>query len=472
MAHRYFGRTQIFTDVDEINASNVVSVIQKAMNTHRKNASEIRYLYNYYKGKQPIYLRKKDIRPEICNTIVENWAHKIVSFKVGYICGSPIQYISNTPDVSDMVEKLNRCMDYEKKATGDKELFEWQYICGTSYRMALPGEDKDNPFKLYTLDPETTFCIYKNDYTKKKLASVTYSEYWEDGVRIKSFYVYTDTMYFVIKDDALVSSEPTVFNNPIIEYPANNSRLGAFEIVLDLLNAINILDSNRLDGVEQFIQSLIVVYNATLGDATSNEIRDKGLIELKSIGENKADIKIISEELSQDQTQTLKNDIINQIRSICGLPSQGDGNTGDSSNNGAVILKGGWQEAEARAKDDETMFKASETEFLKIVLEICTFFEDNEIKLDSKDVGIQFTRRNYEDIQAKAQVLTTMLGNDKIAPKLAFQACGMFTDPEKAYRESEEYYEKVKEDADRRTEQLTDGNSLDARGLNGQEKNI
>ena len=83
MAHRYYGRTQIFTDVEEINSGNVVAVIQKAMNTHRKNASEIRWLYNYYKGRQPIYSRTKEIRPEICNMVVENWANAIVSFKVG-----------------------------------------------------------------------------------------------------------------------------------------------------------------------------------------------------------------------------------------------------------------------------------------------------------------------------------------------------------------------------------------------------
>jgi len=42
---------------------------------------------------------------------------------------------------------------------------------------------------------------------------------------------------------------------PIIEYPANKARLGAFEIVLPLLDAINNVESNRMDGVEQFIQA-------------------------------------------------------------------------------------------------------------------------------------------------------------------------------------------------------------------------
>ena len=36
-----------------------------------------------------------------------------------------------------------------------------------------------------------------------------------------------------------------------------NAQLDAFEIVLPLLDAMNNVDSNRLDGVEQFIPALI-----------------------------------------------------------------------------------------------------------------------------------------------------------------------------------------------------------------------
>jgi hypothetical protein len=64
-------------------------------------------------------------------------------------------------------------------------------------------------------------------------------------------------------------------------------------------------------------------------------------------------------------------------------------------------------------------------------------------KLSVADIGIQFTRRNYENIQSKATVLTTMLNNPKIHPELAFQHCGMFADPLSAYNMSMEYAEEV-----------------------------
>lgn len=83
------GRRVIKSSVKEITDGNVVEVLQKALSDHAFNRSEIDYLWNYYKGKQPILNRKKDVRPEICNKIVENRANEIVSFKVGYLCGEP-----------------------------------------------------------------------------------------------------------------------------------------------------------------------------------------------------------------------------------------------------------------------------------------------------------------------------------------------------------------------------------------------
>ena len=91
-------------------------------------------------------------------------------------------------------------------------------------------------------------------------------------------------------------------------------------------------------------------------------------------------------------------------------------------------------------------FKESEKKSLKLALNISKILTGNAINLSVADIDIKFTRRNYENTQGKAQVLTTMLANDKIDPKLAFEHCGMFSDPMVAYKQSMDYYEnKVKE---------------------------
>lgn len=442
-----FGRTVIKSDAIEVTAENLIRVLQLCNPVHLKNAAEITYLYDYYKGKQPVLEREKEVRPEICNRIVVNIANEIVSFKVGYLAGEPVQYISRngSDTVSKEVSILNDMMLLHSKHALDKEVIEWNTICGTAYRIVLPNkEEEDAPFEVYTIDPRDAFVIYSSRIEHKPLAGV-YLTHTQEGTK---YTVYTRTRYFECMNmQPPVIAKPNPLGMiPIVEYPANTARLGAFEPVLGILDAINTVTSNRVDGIEQFIQSLTVLYNCELPEGTTaNTIREYGLVTLNDVDERKkADLKILSQELNQQQTQTLIDYMYDTILRIVGMPSQSTGSTSDSSNNGAVILKNGWQSAEARAKDAELMFKQSERSFLKILLRI--LWDLSDLTLKSQDIDFRFTRRCYEDILSKSQVLTTMLATDKIDPQLAFNVCGLFTDPEEAYLQSMEWYEKQTEE--------------------------
>ena len=163
------------------------------------------------------------------------------------------------------------------------------------------------------------------------------------------------------------------------------------------------------------------------------------MILLKSVGDAKADIKVLAEQLDQAQNQTLKDDMYQSVLQICGVPSQSASGTSDSSNNGAVVLKNGWEGAETRAQDFETMFKLPEQETLKVVSILCNGLSD--ISFNPSDIDVKFTRRNYENILSKSQTLVTMLAQDKIHPKSAYEASGLFVDTEEAYQLGMEWYE-------------------------------
>lgn len=182
----------------------------------------------------------------------------------------------------------------------------------------------------------------------------------------------------------------------------------------------------------------MVLYNAEIDEGKAKNLRDAGLIILKSFGDNKADIKILNEQLNQTQTQTLIDDLYQKVLEIVGMPNR-NGGTSTSDTGAAVIVRDGWSTAEARAKSDEANFKRSEREFLKVALSIIRRAVGTELLL--KDVDIKFTRHNYDNIQSKAQVLVSMLNNSHIHPALAFEHCGMFSDPQSAFNMSENYYQ-------------------------------
>ena len=94
------------SSVETITVNNVVKVIGDCIGVFYWNKSVIKYLWDYYKGDQPILYRQKITNEDITNKVVENHAYEIVQFKVGQTYGEPVQFISRKDD-----EKVNKAVD-------------------------------------------------------------------------------------------------------------------------------------------------------------------------------------------------------------------------------------------------------------------------------------------------------------------------------------------------------------------------
>lgn len=447
----YVGRREILTDAEEITRENVLDELSNALVTHRENRNEIQYLWNYYRGFQDVQFKEKLVRPEINEKITVNRANEIVSFKVGYLTGEPITYISVADEdrVRDAVNKLNDAMYTLGKSSEDRELVLWNTVCGTAYRFISTEKVDDVPFKMYTLDPRNTFVAYSSNIKRTPMFSVSY--YMKAGNTVKApmvganqyqaevYEIYTPSMYFKIEDGNITVAQPhTLGMIPVIEYPANKERQGAFEIVLPLLNALNALYSNRLDSVEAFVQAFLKFVNCDIDEEGLKLLKEYGAIKIKSEPNMPADVELVANEMNQGDTQTFVDAIDAQINVICGLPNR-NGGLSTSDTGRAVELRDGFVNAEIKAKDSEMAYKKADKDTLRVIFKICS--DTGYLKLKLSEVDSKFTRRNYDNLQSKSQVLIAMLQNPKIAPKLAFICSGMFTDPEEAYQMSQEYYD-------------------------------
>lgn len=466
------GRRVIKTDVQDITADNVIAILQKALPVHWRNKSDIEYLYAVYKGRQKILGRVKQVRPEICNKIVENRFAEIVNFKVGYLVGEPLQYVGrgSEEDTLQSITRLNDFMVEQDKDAEDAELAEWFHVAGTGYRMVLPvdrpTEEYESPFEIYTLDPRFAFVVYFSGLGERPVMGVKYVVL-EDGRVVYDCYT-KDCMYEIV-GGSIVRAEPHVLGGiPIIEYPMNKARIGAAELVLPLLDAINMVDSNRVDGVEQFIQSLMRFHNVDLSSDDFTQLREEGAIKYRDVDpQMKAEVDYITNELKQGETQVLVDHLYQVVLTICGMPNR-NGGSSTSDTGSAVIMRDGWSAAESQARNSERMWRKPEKAFLCVVLNICNTLAGMNLRIS--DIEIRFTRRNYENILEKSQVLLGMLGNEKIAPRLAFVHSGMFSDPELAYRESVEYAKSQEEKAQAQVLQEVGVNEVDTSDDRGNRK--
>lgn len=446
-----YGRKVIYTDQMNITAENVLEVLRESIPIHQQNRTEIQKLWDIYRGKTDILNKTKEVRKNINHKICENRAFEIVNFYTGYVFGEPIQYIHRGECKDDAgISTLNSYMDIAGKEACDNEIAEWMYICGVGYRLILADPE---PIGLYSLDPRNTFVVRYSGVDHHPVMGVTYVVTREGTV---TYTCYTQSKVFIISQKAgsvryddgsgpayWLDAESSVTKNtngfgkiPIIEYALCKARMGVFEPVVPLLNALNELQSNRMDDVVATVNSFMVLLGCGIDEEKYKQLEEMKLLALP----DGTDAKYLVCNLDQNGIQTQKDDLYQSILTICGMPNR-NGGTSTSDTGSAVVLRDGWQSAEARAKSTETLFKRSEREFLAVALQILRNIPNSGVKLRPEDIVIKFTRRNYDNLQTKAQVLTEMLANEHIHPETAFVSCGLFVDPIGEYKRGQQYYQ-------------------------------
>lgn len=466
-----FGRNVIYTSSDNLDVNSVAKIVNGSMLRHEENSRQIEYLEKYFTGKQPILERSKVIRPDVNNKIVINNAYSIVRNVNGYFLGEPIKYASKYENNRTEVELLNNMIDSIDKACGDTQLGEWQSICGTAYRLVCVNEDAESkdkeiaPFSMPVLNPKYTAVIYSSEVENKPILAFTYCDILDDNGNAvgRKYTVYDKTYQYIfetkgvntqIKPEDLVKgySKPHMLGIvPIIEYPNNQWRLGDFETVLTILDGLNKLQSDRINSVEQLVNSILVFVNCELKDGTQNPDKKSDLEKLKeqlaiSITSNSgqpADIKFVNSQVNQNEAETLAQTLIDYVYAVTGIPdrktrSNGGGDTGD-----AVYLRDGWASLEVVARIKERYFRKSEKQMLRIVCKILETFRN--IKLKPMHIEPTFVRNRTNNLLNKAQAMSVLKELQFIDPIDIVTLGGISDNPIDLVKRGLSYYEQKEE---------------------------
>ena len=472
------GRRQIFSDFTEVTEDNIIQILSESFAEHSQNVPEIIYLKRYEKGDQPILNRTKEIRPEINNKIVENNAHVAIQFIIGYQYGQPISYVQRSKkDVDSVTTKdsdsqsdemgvglLNEMMFEQNKASKDLRMAKDFKTCGCGYRLVLPNRHKDevSPFEIIVLNPLTTYVVYTNDSYREPLLAVSYVELKNGGIK---FGAYSKTLYFEVirtieensagKNSAgqnkkreifqgLTVSENGIGEIPIIEYINDYERMGAFERAIPVMDAINIVTSDRMNDISQHVQSLLWLHNAELNKDERNYLKNGGIIMTKNNDGLQANIKYLESILDQSATQSLVDYLYDQYLQLTGIPGREQSTGGNTGT--AVMLSNGWQLAESYANSSDLIFDESEKQFLRVVLAICRNMESRSPKqvrdLKLSDIQIHHGRKKDYELVQKTTALATLI-NTGVDGNTAFTTVNLFADSQQAWNDSREIVEGI-----------------------------
>lgn len=432
MLRKFRGRKKITIPVSKekfyANPSKYIKYyLGKCISLNNQNQKDYKILNDYYCGVQDI-LKKTRLNGdnENNNILIANHLFRQVEFKKGFMVGNPITYSLAVSDKS--TEDLTLLQRYLKdcdKSSKDIDKYESLYIAGMASQFIVPRTtdyDKKNesPFELFNLEIGNAFKVYSSDTGKDPLFDVVISEQVDDDFVTKKIY----NVYFVIPNmndgycvrmtyndkwetEGTPVKEPFKFL-PVIEYSLNKNRLGIVELVLAIQDGINMILSNQIDDIVEFVNSYLVFENQDLGDDWEGEVkkfRKNRAILLKTKNPQvPAKLSLLKQAMQNGEINTAVNLFIDMMYDIVACPKTSGGVTSGGDTGQARILGNGWESAQNQAQVDISYVLQYERELLRKILYICKEVNTLE-QIFVSDIDIKYSINMSNNILTKAQAL-------------------------------------------------------------------
>lgn len=311
-----------------------VELLNYCIQEHKKTMDRLENLSNAYDGEHEILSRTKENENAPNNKIVVNHAKYVVDMNVGFMVGNPIAYASsNEEDISPITDEYDR-MDI---VSHDTEMEKDLSVFGIGYEIIyLRRTDSGVELSIKCIDPRGVFLVTDDTIDKNPLFAVHYQPVYtlQGGLShyiVKYYGEDRIITYHMIEEDGqgsfeLVQALPHYFGRvPIIEYRNNEERQGDFEQAMSLINAYNILQSDRLNDKEAFIDAILFIQGFILNEGDGEKLLEEGILQAPG---NKQDTmaSYLTKELNETGVTLLRDSILDDIHKITYVPNMNDEN--------------------------------------------------------------------------------------------------------------------------------------------------
>ena len=382
-----------------------IELLVKCIQNHRSNVERLDLLNNYYDGEHRIKQRQFNNSELPNNKIVCNHAQYISDMAVGYVFGVPISYSGNS------AERLINIFTKIDEDSHNNELASDISIFGVGYELIYMNNEKVPYPELAVLSPRNTFVVADSTVKHKVMFAVNYYEKRDVNDTLLGYYVnvYTDheIYHYLFSDLNSVSPQELDLDEhffgdvPIIEYWNNKKQHGDFEGVLSLIDAYNLLQSDRLNDKEQLVDAILAVINASFGDdeeeltETEKFLKEHKILELP----RDADAKWLTKQLNENEIEVLKKSLKDDIHEFSKVPCLTDENfVGNAS---GVAMKYKLLGFEQLGKTKERYFKQGLRQRLKLMSNVENIRAKN---IDSSQIDITMKRSLPVDEELQARI--------------------------------------------------------------------
>ena len=269
----------------------------------------------------------------------------IVAMTSGYLVGEPVQYqCVEGGDISLLTRVLKRCASDHV----DCELAADAAIYGRAVEVYYA--DGEAMPRLSQADPRNAFVVYDTTVEHAPLFGVLLSD--RLGERFERICQRVDVMTdeWIIHMERNGSELPREVGRerhffgrvPMGEYWNNSREKGDFEGVMNLIDAYDALQSDRINDKQQFTDALMVIYGATVeedpegGRSLQQRLRETRTLEMPAAD---ARVEYLTKSLSESDTEVLKNSLRMDIHKLSLVPDLTDEAFGGNQSGVAMEFK-------------------------------------------------------------------------------------------------------------------------------------
>lgn len=414
------------------------NIILTLVKKHEGMVSRLLKNKQYYDGHHAIENKKREEDSAPNNKVVCNHAKDISDIATGYFMGNPITYSnSGEQDIGPLLTAFDEANVDDVDADNALDMS----IYGVGYEYVYAKEGEATPISK-NISPLSTFIIVDDSIEENELCGVYY---YKRKNSVENSYTYVATVstenftYVLNIDDSgadiprPVTEEPErhFFGEPqIIEYLNNKEAIGDFEQQIPLIDAYNTLMSDRINDKEQFIDAVLVLYGALLGDdeeevsEAQRQLRKEKLLELPV----DAKAEYLLRQMDENGAEVLRKAIKEDIYNFSHVPNFMDENF--AGNVSGVAMEYKLLGLEMITKVKERQYKKGLKKRIRLY---CNFLGMKAAMMETGSIMASFSRALPKNLQELSQIVANLQNN--VSAKTLLKLLPFVEDPDYEIKE-------------------------------------
>lgn len=390
------------TGKEALSKEDVVRLLQESEIFSTKYTTNEDYFY----GKHKILNRTFDDKSKPNNQVMCNIPKYIVQVRTGFFSSSPLTLESEN---QEYLKDVRRVLEYNDFKQTFNQLDTYCSIYGHSFLVMYMNEEGRIAFTAQ--NPTDWIYVRDNSLEQKPKFAIRYYAWWDDVENLQMYDIelYTDKEIINYEGSPVdlkeVGRKPHYFNGlPVIEFMENESRQGAYENVISLIDTYELMLSDTANTINYFSDCYLVLtgMQETQAEDIARMKNDRVLLVPEG-----CEASFLTKNVSENYNENMLKRLQEQIFVVACTPLLSDSSFSSNSSGVAIQFKLFSMEKSVQLK--ENIFRAGFNRMFNLIKDMINLYERKSYTEDDKIIQT-FTRSLPMDLSALADSISKLNG--------------------------------------------------------------